>query len=310
MRIGTRPSALARTQSEGIAAALRTAHAGLNVTIEPITTSGDRSQPTDAVTPDWGRGVFVKDLELALLEGKCDLAVHSAKDVPTAVADDLVLLATPERENPLDAVVTRDGRSFADLPGGSRIGTSSSRRSAFLGYARPDLTFVPVRGNVDTRCRKLLDRQYDAIVLAIAGLSRLRLDVPWQALSERLLPPAPGQGALALEARADDRATARLVNVLGDSGATTCVAAERRVMGRLEAGCRLPLGVLGTISADGSFRLLGGVAAPHGARVIWAEAAGPPASWSEIADDVSGQLIHAGAREILAGPPDVAVAVS
>src|SRR5204863_5385633 len=183
---------LARAQTELVAAALR--ERGQEVEVVPITTSGDRSQTRNEIGPEWGTGVFVKELEAALLREEVDLAVHSLKDVPPEVTLGLVLAAIPVREDPADVLVTPDGRDLQQLDAGARVGTSSARRSAFLRAARPDLHFEPIRGNVETRLRKLADGDYAAIVLARAGLHRLQLEPAYVVLDPELLPPAPGQG--------------------------------------------------------------------------------------------------------------------
>ena len=195
IRIGTRSSALARAQTALVSAALIEAHPGLEIEVVTISTSGDRSQASNLPSADWGSGVFVKEIELALLHEEIDLAVHSLKDLPPELSADLTLAAIPVREDPLDVLVTTDGRGLGDLAPGARVGTSSARRAAFLRAPRPDLEFVPIRGNVETRLRKLGDGLYDAIVLARAGLRRL--DIHWVAyvvLEPELLPPAPGRG--------------------------------------------------------------------------------------------------------------------
>ncbi|MCA1646715.1 MAG: hydroxymethylbilane synthase [Chloroflexi bacterium] len=247
IRIGTRASALARAQTALVTVALMDAHPSLGLEIElvTITTGGDRSQATNQPGPDWGTGVFVKELESALLREEIDLAVHSLKDVPPILSADLTLAAIPVRDDPLDVLITPDGRGLEDLAPGARVGTSSARRSAFLHAARPDLHFVAIRGNIDTRLRKLSLGQYEALVLARAGVRRLELDAAYVVLEPELLPPAPGQGALAIETRAGDRAVGELVEPLHDPATAASVRAERRLMVNLDGGCRLPVGALG-----------------------------------------------------------------
>src|SRR5437763_7174954 len=259
VRMGTRASALARAQTGLMARALLEAHPDVEIDIVPISTSGDRSQATNLPGADWGTGVFVKELESALLREEIDLAVHSLKDVPPAMSADLTLAAIPVRDDPLDVLITIDGRALDELASGARVGTSSARRSAFLHAARPDLHFNPIRGNIDTRLRKLGLGQYEAIVLARAGLRRLELEAAYVVLEAELLPPAPGQGALAVETRAGDRAIAELVEPLHDPATAASVRAERRLMVSLDGGCRLPVGALGTPQPDGGLTLLGGL---------------------------------------------------
>jgi hydroxymethylbilane synthase len=241
--------------------------------------------------------VFVKEIELALLQQDIDLAVHSLKDLPPEPSADLTLVAIPVREDPLDVLVTTDGRGLDGLANGARVGTSSARRAAFLRAPRPDLEFVPIRGNVETRLRKLTDGQYDAIVLARAGLRRLDLEWPaYVVLEPELLPPAPGQGALAIQARAGDRALAELVEPLHDPATASAVRAERRLMVDLDGGCRLPIGALGTPRPDGALHLLGGLAREDGSLGI-AEAVGRVDAPEDLADRLADRLRAPGQGE-------------
>jgi hydroxymethylbilane synthase len=299
IRIATRGSALARRQTDLIVAALVESRPGLQIEIVPITTGGDRSQASNKPGEGWGTGVFVKELEAALLRGEADLAVHSLKDVPPIVTAELSLAAIPPREDPRDVLITPAGRSFDSLPPGSRVGTTSVRRSAFLRAVRPDLEFQPIRGNVETRLRKLADGDYDAIILALAGLTRLDLMPRYEVLDPELLPPAPGQGALAVQARAGDRDVLDLVEPLHDPATGAAVRAERRLMAQLEGGCRLPVGALGTPSADGNLELLGGVAHPDGRRVLLDRHIGLLSSPEQLADTLAERLRTAGAAELM-----------
>ncbi len=300
IRIATRGSALARRQTELVANALVEAHPDLLIEVVPITTRGDRSQASNEPGEGWGTGVFVKELEAALLRDEADLAVHSLKDVPPDVSPELPLVAIPPREDPRDVLVTADGRGFDELLPQARIGTSSARRSAFLRAVRSDLVFLPIRGNVETRLRKLGDREYDAIVLAIAGLQRLDLSAAHRVLDAELLPPAPGQGALAIQARAEDRVLHELLAPLHDPATGAAVRAERRLMANLEGGCRLPVGALATPHADGALELIGGVAQPDGRRVLIDRASGTLANPEQLADALSERLASAGAAELMA----------
>jgi hydroxymethylbilane synthase len=289
IRLGTRPSALARTQTQLVATALREAHPNLEIEVVPITTGGDRSQPTNQPGPEWGTGVFVKELEAALLREDVDLAVHSLKDVPPIVTQGLTLGAIPVREDPLDVLVTPDGRGLEELAAGARVGTSSARRSAFLRGARPDLHFEAIRGNVETRLRKMADGQYDAVVLARAGLLRLELEAAFVVLEPELLPPAPGQGTLAVQCRAGDRSVMDLIEPLHDPATAAAVRAERRLMSNLEGGCRLPIGALGTVRADGVLHLLGGLARDDGSLSV-ADALGRLDAPEDLADRLAEHL--------------------
>jgi hydroxymethylbilane synthase len=279
-----------------VTAALSEAHPELEIEVVVVSTSGDRSQATNLPDANWGTGVFVKELELALLHEDIDLAVHSLKDVPPVLAAELTLVAIPVRGDPLDVLVTSDGRGLQDLAPRARVGTSSARRVVFLRSPRPDLQFMPIRGNVETRLRKLGEGQYDAIVLARAGIVRLDLDAAYVVLEPELLPPAPGQGALGIQSRAGDRALAELVEPLHDPATAAAVRAERRLMVGLDGGCRLPIGALGTPRPDGQLHLLGGVARDDGTLSV-AEAMGRLDAPEELADLLTDRLRTLGQGE-------------
>jgi hydroxymethylbilane synthase len=245
----------------------------------------------------------VREIEAALLRGEIDLAVHSLKDVPATLPPGVAIVAVPERADPGDVLVTADGRALDDLAAGARIGTSSLRRAAFLRAYRPDLAFVPVRGNVDTRWRKLLDPEggYDGLVLAAAGLNRLGLEgVPRWPIPLTILLPAPGQGALALETRADDHVIRALAAVVNHDPSAAAVSAERRALRDLEGGCRLPVGALATPEPSGGLRLAAAVAAPDGSQVLRREALGTIAAPEALGAAVAGALLAAGAADLLA----------
>ena len=303
--LGTRGSRLALVQAEWVAAALRQAVPGLEVTLRTISTEGDRVQsPLPEALPSWGQGVFARDIEAALLRGEIDFAVHSLKDLTAELPDGLEIAAVPRREDPADVLVTVDGRSLDELPRGARVGTSSLRRAAFLRAYRLDLRPVGLRGNVDTRWRKLLDaaQGYDAIVLAAAGLVRLGLsDAPRWAIPYEVLLPAPGQGALALEARTDDAETRALLAAVNDPGTAAAVRAERRALRDLEGGCRLPVSALANPLPDGALGLIGAVAAPDGARVVRAAVTGSVDAPEELGALVAARLREKGAAELLKG---------
>ncbi|MDQ3810771.1 MAG: hydroxymethylbilane synthase [Chloroflexota bacterium] len=300
MRIGTRGSPLARRQTALVAASLCEAVPGLQIEVVPITTVGDRSQHTNQPGDGWGTGVFVKELEAALLRDDIDLAVHSLKDVPPAVSPELPLAAIPPRGDPRDVLVTLGGQALEGLPFGARVGTSSARRAAFLRVPRPDLRCLAIRGNVETRIDKLRAGEYDAIVLALAGLTRLELRAPFQVLEADILPPAPGQGALALQARAGDRDILEIAEQLHDPATGAAVRAERRLMANLEGGCRLPVGALGTPHADGRLELVGGVAEPHGRDAVIDRMEGSLFEPETLADALAARLRAAGATELIA----------
>jgi hydroxymethylbilane synthase len=298
VRIGTRASALARAQTEQVVARLRRLYPDLDVEIVPISTSGDRSQASNVPGPGWGTGVFVRELESALARGEIDAAVHSLKDLPPELAPGLTIAAVPSRADPRDTLITRAGIAFVDLPQGALVGTSSARRSAFLTAARPELRFAPVRGNVETRLRKLLAGEYDALVLARAGLERLGLQVHEVPLDEALLLPAPGQGALAVECRADDAETRRRLAPLHDVEIGAAVAAERRAMAELEGGCRLPVAALGRAVGGGQLSLEIAVAAPDGSRVLRAAGQGRLDEPDQLARRLAAELRAQGADEL------------
>ena len=247
LRVGTRPSALAVAQSELVAARLRAA--GHPAELVTVSTHGDRSS---APIPTLGVGVFVSQLRDALAAGEVDVAVHSYKDLPTAPDPRLTLAAVPPREDPRDALVARDGLVLGALPPGSTVGTGSPRRIAQLEALGLGLVPVPIRGNVDTRLRKVTSGELDAVVVAAAGLRRLgRVDEATELLDPLQMLPAPAQGALAVECRQDDpELAALLARVLDDEHARAAVTAERAVLATLEAGCSAPVGALADVVSD------------------------------------------------------------
>jgi hydroxymethylbilane synthase len=237
----TRRSALALAQSRAFMATLGNATAGLETVELQIVTSGDRFR--DVKLQDiGGKGLFIKELEEALYDRRADLAVHSIKDVPAELAEGLTIACVPEREDPRDALVSRDGRKLADLPRGARVGTSSLRRSVCLLEARPDLTILPLRGNVDTRLRRVEEGAFDAVVLALAGLRRLGLaGRATEALSPHVCLPAIGQGALGIETRASDADVGGALASVHHQETAIAVAAERALMATVGGSCRMPV---------------------------------------------------------------------
>ncbi len=289
MRIGSRGSALALAQAELVAELLGGAEAGIEVVT--VTTSGDRG----ALVGDKSR--WVKELEAALLAGEVDAAVHSAKDVPVTLPDGLALVAVPERVDPRDALC--GAPSLEALPVGARIGTSSLRRAAGLRALRPDLDVVALRGNVDTRLRKLADGDCAAIVLALAGLERLgRAGEAGGALDA--LVPAPGQGTLVLEARADDDAVRGALSAIDDPHVGACLAAERALARALGASCHTPLGAHAALADDGSMTLRAFLGLPDGSAWLRDELADPlGASPETLGAEVAERMRAAGADELL-----------
>ncbi|MGB9739101.1 hydroxymethylbilane synthase [Chloroflexus sp.] len=309
--LGTRGSALARTQSEWVANVLRNTFADLSVELRIITTTGDRVLDV-ALSAVGDKGLFVKELEQALLAGDVDLCVHSAKDMPTATPSGLMLSAFPMREDPRDVLVVRHadvGADLATLPTGARIGTSSLRRASQLRYYRPDLHLTDVRGNVDTRLRKLAAGQYDALILAAAGLRRLGLwdGTPGASIGEALvypldpsvMLPAVAQGILAVETRTDDETTNRLVAALDDSAARTAALAERAFLRRLEGGCQIPVAAHAVLTESG-LHFRGMVGALDGSTLVFAEQVGDPAQPEAVGITVAEAVLAQGGEAILA----------
>jgi len=271
LRIGSRGSELAVWQAEHVRDALQTAHPGIRIDIEVIRTRGDRvtDVPLDAMG---GTGLFTKEIERALLDGAIDVAVHSLKDLPTRIAEGLAIAAVKAREDPADALVARDALSLDRLPRAAVVMTGSPRRRAQLKHRRPDLHIQPVRGNIKTRLRKFEETGADAIVLARAGLLRLNLE---GRITERLDPtrfvPACGQGALAVQVRADDGRTAALCRALDDFGSRAATGAERSFLAALEGGCRAPIGAYATFTggaAEAELAVTGVVAELDGSRLL------------------------------------------
>ena len=273
IRIATRGSALALAQAGGIAQAVAAA-LGCETELVPIVTSGDRLAEAPLARIG-GKGLFVKEIEEALLDGRADLAVHSAKDLPARLPPDLVLAAFPARADPRDALIGRAaGAQLRSLPHGARVGTGSARRGSQLLALRPDLVLVPLRGNVDTRLRRLAERELDAILLACAGLDRLgRADAIHERIDPGTLLPAVGQGTLALETRAGDPLAEELL-ALDDATTRACLAAERTFLRELEGDCNVPLAAYAEPLAGGRLRLRALVASPDGRALVRREEGG------------------------------------
>ncbi len=291
--IGSRGSQLALWQARHIASRLDAL--GVSTRVEIIKTTGDHLQ-TASLVQAGGKGLFTKEIEEALLSGEIDLAVHSLKDLPTTLPAGLTIAATPEREDPRDAMV---GMRVEQLPQGARVGTSSGRRAAQLRRLRPDLNIGPVRGNIDTRMRKLKEGQYDAIMLAVAGLHRLGLeDEIAEILSPDLICPAPGQGALAIETRASDAAF-DLCAELNHQPSSQAVACERALLAALGGGCQLPVGAFAQVSG-GTIDLMAIAISSDGSRCLKDRRAGERARPEELGCALAHDLLARGAREILA----------
>lgn len=296
LRLGTRASLLATTQSGTVADALRAL--GHEVELVEIVSEGDLSQASGISLVGSSTGVFVNALREALNDGRIDLAVHSLKDLPTAPAPGLVIAAIPEREDPSDAVVARDGLTLADLPLGARVGTGSPRRVTQLARQRPDVQIVGIRGNIDTRISKVHSGEFDAVLLARAGLARIgRLAEVTEVLDPLTILPAPGQGALAIECRADEP-TAVVIAALDDAGSHAAVTAERALLAELEGGCSAPIGAYARLAGD--VLVLDAIAlSPTGAHAIRQSAEGAPAEAAELGVRLAQNMLAAGASSLL-----------
>jgi hydroxymethylbilane synthase len=293
---GTRGSRLALRQTELALEALRAKYPTLTFEVRQIRTEGDRSQAP--LTQIGGQGVFVKELERALARGEIDFVVHSLKDVPNDLGAGLALAAVLERADPRDALVTRAGARLADLPAGARIGTGSARRAVQLRLLRPDVEPVDIRGNVDTRVRKVDDGEFDAAVLALAGLERLGLlDRASEIFEPEVMVPAVGQGTLALEARADDAEVIELLAAIEHRDSRLACETERAFLARLGGGCRLPFGAIATVHGD-LLHARGFISNERGTRMAGSVAAGnasdPATVGLCLADALLAQEVEAG----------------
>ena len=299
IRVGTRRSRLALAQTNIVAAALRRACPGREFEIVGMATTGDRMSASGEQTPP-GKGVFTKEIEQALLEGEIDMAVHSMKDLPTDLPDGLRVGAVPLRAAPNDALVSRDGAALAMLEAGAVVGTGSPRRTAQILAARPDLAVSDIRGNVETRLRKLDEGRYDAIVLACAGLARLGLTGRIaEALPVDVMIPAVGQGALAVEIRGDDAEMEELLGGMHDDASANCVAAERSLLRALGGGCRMPVAALAEVQQDGDIRLRAMVGSVDGKTIYRTACAGPAPAAERLGRKAAETLLAQGGRELL-----------
>ena len=298
LTIATRGSKLALAQANWIASRLGELHPGLAVELKIIKTTGDKilDVPLAAVG---GKGLFVKEIEDALLQGEADLAVHSMKDVPSELPSGLVLGAVSQREDPRDALISPLAVEIKGLPSGARVGTSSLRRQAQLLALRPNLEIVPLRGNVDTRLKKLEEEGLDAIILAEAGLARLGLEVERAPIPVEVMLPAVGQGALGLEFRADDAATRALIEPLNHADTAAAVAAERAFLARLEGGCQVPIAGHAVVE-KGIVKFTGLVADLKGQRIVTGGGLAPPDGAAAMGEQVAREVLDDGGREILA----------
>jgi hydroxymethylbilane synthase len=298
LRLGSRRSPMALAQS-GQVADMITERTGRQVEIVGVTTLGDVSRAQ--LTQIGGTGVFVSALREALLSGQVDLAVHSLKDLPTGPAAGIVLAAVPPRDDPRDALVARDGAKLADLPPGAKIGTGSPRRAAQLLGLRADLRCVPIRGNANTRVGKVDDGELDGVVLAYAGLARIGLvSAITQVFEPEEMLPAPGQGALAVECRADERELAALLEAVTDPASRAAVTAERSLLEALEAGCSAPVGAYA--AGLEQLRMQAAVISTDGSRVLRARGAAPGADAGQLGRVLAAELLRSGAGDLISVP--------
>jgi len=298
VRIATRKSPLAMWQAEHVADALRAAHPGINVEIHGMSTQGDKILDTP-LAKIGGKGLFVKELEARMLEGDADIAVHSMKDVPVELPDGLHLAVIMQREDPRDAFVSNNHAALEELPEGAVVGTSSLRRQCQLSDRRPDLVIKSLRGNVNTRLRKLDDGEYDAVILAAAGLIRLGFG---ERIRSSIDPedslPAIGQGAVGIECRADDPRINELLAPLHHADTATRVLAERAMNTRLEGGCQVPIGGHAVLEGE-EIWMRGLVGTVDGSEIIRAEIRGPRDQAEALGTALADELLEHGAKEIL-----------
>ncbi len=297
IRIGTRGSPLAMWQANWVREQLEAA--GIKAELVTIASRGDQ-QPDSPIAGLGTDGVFTKELQKALLDGRIDVAVHSLKDLPTDTVKGLVLAAVPPRESPLDVLVSRDGKRFAELPHGTRVGTGSLRRRAQLLHARGDLQMLDIRGNVDTRLQKLRDGDFDALVLAHAGLKRLGRDGEiTEILSAAVMLPAVGQGALGLEARAGDHDTRQILDKIDDVESHQSAIAERTMLAALAGGCLAPIGAWARVEDDGRLHLSARVLSADGRKRLAADRFANAADAVALGRQVAEQLLAEGAGQLI-----------
>lgn len=295
--VGTRKSELALTQTNWVVDRLKEANPGLEVNLEKIVTKGDQILNV-TLSKVGGKGLFVKEIEQALLEKRIDFAVHSMKDMPGEMPEGLVIGAVPVRENPLDCLITRNGETLYDLPAGAVVGTSSLRRQAQLLACRPDLVVEPVRGNLGTRLQKLRDGHFSAIILAAAGLARMdwQNEMRGQLSMEQML-PAVGQGALAIQCRADDVEMITILQTIHHEETARAVEAERAFLRTFQGGCHLPLAAYARVQGE-EVELTGLVGKPDGSKLLKSVQRGR--NEREIGEQLAQDLLAQGAGELLA----------
>jgi hydroxymethylbilane synthase len=300
IKIGTRGSQLAQWQANWVKSALNKTFPSLSIQIVIIKTTGDKILDAPLAKVG-GKGLFVTEIEEALLDGRIDLAVHSMKDMPSIIPPGIMIGSIPKRETPADVFISKDGQRFSELALGARIGTCSLRRAAQLRYARPDINIQPLRGNLNTRLKKLDSGEdgLEAIVLAAAGIKRLHLeDRITEFLDETIMLPAVGQGALCIESRADDPEMAQILDELDDPETRTVILGERAFLIRLEGSCQVPIAALGQLDKD-TFTLSGLVADIDGKTLFKATHSGPAGLSQNIGLELAERLLAMGADKIL-----------
>lgn len=298
IRIGTRASALALWQAEWVKSELEKKFPGLKVSLTKIKTTGDKILDVPLAKVG-GKGLFVKEIEEAMLANEIDIAVHSMKDVPTFFPDGLHLSCITKREDPRDALLSRNKVKFQDLPKGANVGTSSLRRQAQLMNVRPDFVIHQLRGNVDTRLRKLKEGQYDAIILAAAGVKRLGLaENVTEYIDPQISLPAIGQGALGIECRVDDRELNDMISFFNHNDSRVCVTGERALLRRLEGGCQVPIACYGQMK-NGNLHLTGLVGSVDGKRIVKDVIEGPADKAEKMGVALAEKLLSQGADVIL-----------
>lgn len=297
--IGTRSSKLALWQAEYVKKRLEEEYPKLTVVLKSMTTKGDKILDAP-LAKIGGKGLFTKELETDMLEGGIDLAVHSLKDMPTEVPEGLVIAAITERFDPGDAVVSPKYKTFANLPQGAKVGTSSLRRKAQLLHERPDLVICDLRGNVNTRLQKLEEENFDAIILAVAGLKRLGFGARiTDVLPKSMVLPAVGQGALAIETRADDTEVRRRLAFLNDPVTAACAKAERAFLGHVEGGCQVPVGVYATPAENDRLHVEAVIASLDGARLYRDSLDGSVVDAEKLGIELAEKLLSMGGLAIL-----------
>ena len=297
--IGTRSSKLALWQAEYVKSCLEKEYPALTVELKLMTTKGDKILDAP-LAKIGGKGLFTKELEMDMLAGGIDIAVHSLKDMPTEVPAGLVISAITKRFDPGDAVVSPSYQTFDKLPHGAKVGTSSLRRKAQLLHARPDLNIQDLRGNVNTRLRKLEEEHFDAIILAVAGLKRLGFgDRITDILPQTMVLPAVGQGALAIETRADDAKVRERIGFLNDPETARCATAERAFLGRVEGGCQVPVGVYATPAGAGKLQVEAVIASLDGVRLYRDRIDGRTADAEDLGIQLADRLLDMGGIQIM-----------